>query len=157
MHYYFNSILVHIIVRFKQRISNFHFKFAEFVNLYFVFLQWEFQDADAFHPEANIKKMKAGQPLTDSDRIPWLQALNGLMKRFNILLFFILCSFYFSSFNLRNSWCQRKTSAVLACSALKRSYRQLIISGIDDEVTFVYLKVCVLFNLYLMMVMIFYI
>ncbi len=84
MHYYFNSILVHVIVRFKQRISNFHFKFAEFVNLYFVFLQWEFQDADAFHPEANIKKMKAGQPLTDSDRIPWLQALNGLMKRFNI-------------------------------------------------------------------------
>src|ERR1700722_6097930 len=40
-------------------------------------LHWRFADADTFHPASNVAKMRAGIPLTDADRWPWLQALRG--------------------------------------------------------------------------------
>jgi gluconokinase len=67
-------------------------------------LQWVFEDGDALHPAANIAKMRAGIPLTDEDRWPWLRALGAWMDE------------------------QLATgqSAVAACSALRRSYRDLL-------------------------------
>jgi len=67
-------------------------------------LNWLFLDADDFHPAANIEKMKHGIPLNDQDRIPWLQALRDKLRR---LL-------------------AEGRSVILACSALKESYRQLL-------------------------------
>ena len=64
-------------------------------------LGWEFYDADDFHPAENIDKMKRGIPLTDEDRGPWLERLRQLIKR---------CA-------------NTGTNAVLACSALKKAYR----------------------------------
>jgi gluconokinase len=62
---------------------------------------WDFHDADDFHPADNVAKMKSGKPLTDADRWPWLDRLNALIV---------------------DSERQGK-SLVLACSALKRIYR----------------------------------
>lgn len=76
-------------------------------------LGWKFIDADEHHPPANVAKMAAGTALTDEDRWPWLQKLNGLLKR--------------------------ETDAVLACSALKESYRQRLADGVRDF-RVVYLK-----------------
>lgn len=76
-------------------------------------LGWSFFDADDYHPSANIHKMSSGIPLTDADRQPWLERLNALLKAQN--------------------------QAVLACSALKESYRQTMVNGLDD-VAWVYLK-----------------
>jgi gluconokinase len=70
-------------------------------------LGWRFADADDFHPAANIEKMRAGIPLTDADRWPWLQALAAWM----------------------DEHIARGKSAVVACSALKRSYRDLLLGG----------------------------
>jgi gluconokinase len=67
-------------------------------------LNWLFLDADDFHPAANIEKMKHGIPLNDQDRIPWLRALRDELRR---LL-------------------AEGRSAILACSALKESYRKLL-------------------------------
>jgi gluconokinase len=64
-------------------------------------LGWPFFDGDDFHPRANIKKMAAGEPLTDADRRPWLQTLRALIEQ---------------------QLTEGKT-AVIACSALKASYR----------------------------------
>ena len=64
-------------------------------------LAWEFRDADAFHPPENVAKMRAGTPLVDADRWPWLAALHDLL--------------------LRDLEAARGT--VLACSALARRYR----------------------------------
>ena len=64
-------------------------------------LQCPFYDADNFHPPENITKMAAGQPLTDADRAPWLARLHDLIA----------------------GHLQRGEPAVLACSALKKSYR----------------------------------
>jgi gluconokinase len=72
-------------------------------------LGWRFIDADDFHPPANVAKMAAGIPLEDSDRWPWLQALNELLA----------------------SSQARGESAVLACSALKESYRERLRAGVD--------------------------
>ena len=80
-------------------------------------LGWEFADGDWFHPPANIEKMHSGIPLTDEDRRPWLRALAA--------------------------WIDAKRAAlghgVLACSALKRSYRDMLI-GRRADVRLVYLK-----------------
>jgi carbohydrate kinase (thermoresistant glucokinase family) len=70
-------------------------------------LHWRFADADSFHPEANIAKMRAGVPLTDEDRAPWLRAITDWM----------------------DARIAAGESAVLACSALKRAYRDRILSG----------------------------
>jgi gluconokinase len=67
-------------------------------------LGWRFLEGDDFHPLANVKKMAAGIPLTDEDRMPWLERLRELLAE-------VLA---------------RGEDAVLACSALKRSYRQLL-------------------------------
>jgi gluconokinase len=69
-------------------------------------LSCEFLDGDDFHPPDNVAKMAAGTPLTDADRQPWLELLNGKLRRLE--------------------------NAVLACSALKESYRQILSRGLTD-------------------------
>jgi gluconokinase len=79
-------------------------------------LHWEFSDADAFHPPENIAKMKQGIPLDDGDRQPWLDKMATAIA----------------------SWLQDDRNMVLACSALKESYRQLLVKD-PQEVSLVYL------------------
>jgi gluconokinase len=79
-------------------------------------LKWEFADADNFHSPANIGKMSQGIPLHDEDRIPWLHSIREAMLQ----------------------WDVESKNAVLACSALKRSYRELL--QINSNVKLVYLK-----------------
>lgn len=71
---------------------------------------WRFAEGDAYHPRANIDKMASGTPLTDQDRVPWLARLA--------------------------SWIGEQEasgrSSVLSCSALKRSYRDVLRSGAPD-------------------------
>ena len=80
-------------------------------------LGWKFHDADHFHPETNVEKMRQGIPLDDSDRIPWLKRLSELIGDAQ----------------------QSEESFVLACSALKQMYRE-ILKGEIQPVQFVYLK-----------------
>src|SRR5271165_7485744 len=77
---------------------------------------WEFVDADDFHPLGNVEKMKHGIPLTDADREPWLKALHDKIVE----------------------WSAQERSVVLACSALKQSYRDELQA--NSDVKFVYLK-----------------
>jgi gluconokinase len=79
-------------------------------------LRWEFADADDFHPQANVEKIARGIPLDDEDRRPWLERL-----RIQI-----------------TNWIANGQNGVLACSALKRTYRQEL--SVGPEVRFVYLK-----------------
>ena len=79
-------------------------------------LGWQYFDADEFHSAANIEKMKSGVPLNDADRKPWLESLQRVIRD-----------------SLKNA-----EPAVLACSALKKSYRDMLL--IDERVRFVYLK-----------------
>ena len=79
-------------------------------------LGWAFADADDFHPAANVEKMSRGIPLTDEDRAPWLDALRQLMV----------------------GWISEEKNGVLACSALKQSYRDRLAVG--PELKIVYLK-----------------
>jgi gluconokinase len=79
-------------------------------------LGWNFLEADDFHPAANVEKMRNGHPLTDEDRWPWLDCLR---KQIEQLL-------------------SAGGNAVLACSALKRVYRDRL--RVSDEVTFVFLR-----------------
>jgi gluconokinase len=79
-------------------------------------LKWEFADADDSHSAINIEKMRQGIPLTDSDRAPWLETLRALIT----------------------TWIAAGKNAVLACSALKRAYREALRSA--PEVQFVFLK-----------------
>jgi len=78
---------------------------------------WPFYDADEFHPPANIAKMSRGEPLTDEDREPWLQALHDKMAEEE----------------------RAGHSAIFACSALKARYRQVLRDGLK-KVWFVFLK-----------------
>lgn len=75
-----------------------------------------FFDGDDFHPKENIDKMASGQPLNDSDRVEWLNALNKLAQENQI------------------------EGAVIACSALKRKYRDLLTHKIEEKAVFAYLK-----------------
>jgi gluconokinase len=70
-------------------------------------LGWPFADADDFHPAANVEKMRAGIPLTDADRWPWLRAIGAWM----------------------DEHIARGESAVVGCSALRRSYRDQLLGG----------------------------
>jgi len=79
-------------------------------------LDWNFADADDYHPPANVIKMSAGHALSDQDRAPWLQTLRAKIE----------------------VWTGTNESTVLACSALKASYRQLLQA--NDSVSVVYLK-----------------
>jgi len=70
-------------------------------------LGWQFVDGDALHPPANVAKMRAGQPLDDDDRWPWLDRIAALM----------------------DAWAASGASGVVTCSALKRRYRDHIVRG----------------------------
>jgi gluconokinase len=80
-------------------------------------LGWNFFDADDFHSSGNITKMTTGIPLTDEDRLPWLSLLRSKITE---------C--------LENGH-----PGILACSALKESYRQILLSN-NPEIQIVYLK-----------------
>ncbi|WP_017739839.1 gluconokinase [Scytonema hofmannii] len=80
-------------------------------------LQWEFSDADNFHSVENVEKMRGGIPLSDAERKPWLQDLQTAIKH----------------------WLQENKNMVLACSALKDSYRQFLVLD-SDRTKLVYLR-----------------
>lgn len=77
----------------------------------------QFQEGDDLHSAANVEKMHTGTPLTDADRLPWLRRIAEEI----------------------DGWRARGESGVLTCSALKRSYREIIVGGRPD-VTLVYLQ-----------------
>ena len=74
-----------------------------------------FFDGDDFHPPENIQKMAGGVPLEDADRRGWLVHLNELASR------------------------QTGTGAVIACSALKERYREILVTGLQAEICWIYL------------------
>ena len=78
-------------------------------------LGWQFADADDFHPPANVEKIRNGVALTDADRAPWLDLIRKAIV----------------------GWSAAKTNVVLACSALKSSYREQL--KVSSKVRFVYL------------------
>src|SRR5438034_176939 len=78
---------------------------------------WRLVEGDAFHPPANVAKMQSGTPLTDEDRWPWLQAIAREIDAIR----------------------GRGESAVVASSALKRAYRDILV-GARPDVALVYLK-----------------
>jgi gluconokinase len=73
-------------------------------------LGWTFEDGDRFHPKSNVDKMSAGHPLTDEDRRPWLQAIADEIDRV----------------------CKAGGHLVMACSALKHAYRDILVHGRGD-------------------------
>jgi gluconokinase len=73
-------------------------------------LGWRYEDGDKFHPPSNVAKMSAGHPLTDEDRLPWLRAIADEIDRV----------------------CEAGQRAVIACSALKRAYREILVHGRND-------------------------
>jgi len=73
-------------------------------------ISWTFEDGDRFHPASNVTKMKAGHPLNDEDRWPWLQAIADEIDRV----------------------CKAGGHVVIACSALKRTYRDILVHKRDD-------------------------
>jgi gluconokinase len=80
-------------------------------------LGWLYEDGDWFHPPANVEKMHAGKPLTDEDRRPWLQSIATWIDEAR----------------------RADKRAVIACSALKRAYRNILV-GDRRDVRLVYLK-----------------
>lgn len=76
-----------------------------------------FQDGDDLHPRENVAKMSSGTPLTDTDRLPWLQAIARHI----------------------DAWRERGEAGVVTCSALKRTYRDILV-GPRSDVNLVYLK-----------------
>ncbi|NEO56124.1 MAG: gluconokinase [Okeania sp. SIO3B5] len=80
-------------------------------------LDYDFYDADSFHSQANIKKMSSGNPLNDTDRIPWLVEMRNAIEQ----------------------WLDNNKNIILACSALKKTYRHLLIKD-SKNIKLVYLK-----------------
>ncbi len=80
-------------------------------------LNYDFSDADDFHPSANIDKMSRGIDLEDADRLPWLLQLQATIDK----------------------WLLENKNVVLACSALKASYREMLCRN-DQRIKIVYLK-----------------
>jgi carbohydrate kinase (thermoresistant glucokinase family) len=80
-------------------------------------LGWQVLEGDKLHPPANIAKMKAGTPLNDDDRWPWLRAIAAAI----------------------DGWRAKGVSGVVACSALKHAYRDILI-GSRPDVILVYLQ-----------------
>jgi gluconokinase len=76
---------------------------------------WQFYEGDDYHPAANIVKMRRGDALTDEDRQPWLEALRAVIE----------------------AAVKNKENGILACSALKESYRKLL--RVNEQVVFVHL------------------
>ena len=81
-------------------------------------LNCQFRDADSFHPKANIEKMSRGEPLTDADRWPWLNAIAAWIAEHRAA----------------------GTTCVVTCSALKRVYRDIVTDRQRADVRLVYLK-----------------
>lgn len=81
-------------------------------------LDCPFRDADSFHPRANIEKMSRGEPLTDADRWPWLDAIAAWIAEHRAA----------------------GTTCVVTCSALKRVYRDIVTDKQRADVRLVYLK-----------------
>jgi gluconokinase len=79
-------------------------------------LDWEFVDADSFHSPENVEKIRQGIGLSDADRAPWLRAIREAILK----------------------WIAERKNVVLACSALKREYREELV--VRPEVKIVYLK-----------------
>jgi gluconokinase len=77
-------------------------------------LGWTFLDADDFHPPANIEKMKHGIPLTDADRLPWLEKIHAELVRSDAA----------------------GKNVILACSALKQSYRDQLSAGLKLHIVY---------------------
>jgi gluconokinase len=77
---------------------------------------WAFADADSFHPAANVEKMSHAIPLTDADRVPWLEAIHQQMV----------------------TWNSSGTSGVITCSALKKSYRELLLRDLDVKLIYLH-------------------
>ncbi|KAL4228331.1 hypothetical protein ACF0H5_013761 [Mactra antiquata] len=73
-------------------------------------LRWNFADADVFHSKKNKIKMSSGQPLTDEDRLPWLCAIHEHLSRLSVA----------------------RESGIVACSALKRKYRDILCYGLKS-------------------------
>jgi gluconokinase len=71
---------------------------------------WDYIEADEYHSQSNIDKMHAGIPLTDEDRLPWLRLLHDQLEKY-------------SSTN---------RSCIITCSALKKTYRQILLSGTSE-------------------------
>ncbi|MCB1103863.1 MAG: gluconokinase [Cephaloticoccus sp.] len=80
-------------------------------------LGWHFADADSFHPPENVSKMSAGTPLSDSDRAPWLAAIRSHL----------------------DDHIARDEGAVVTCSALKQSYRDVLLCN-NPHTALVYLQ-----------------
>lgn len=76
-----------------------------------------FFDADDFHPQENVSRMSRGVPLTDEDRYPWLLSLSGMLQQE-----------------------ERNKGAVLACSALKEKYREMLQQGAQEKIIWIYLE-----------------
>lgn len=76
-----------------------------------------FYDGDDFHPPANVEKMRSGQPLNDRDRLPWLESLAEQILKMN-----------------------KEDGGIIACSALKQSYRKILSSVPGAVIQFIYLK-----------------
>jgi gluconokinase len=83
-----------------------------------VSLDCPFRDADSFHPPANIAKMSRGEPLTDVDRWPWLNAIAAWIEEHR----------------------SAGTTCVVTCSALKRAYRNIVTADQSADVWLVYLE-----------------
>lgn len=79
-------------------------------------LGWRFEEGDQLHPPANVEKMRAGVPLTDEDRVPWLETIARILE----------------------TWRVTGEHGVVTCSALKRAYRQTI-TGTHENARFVHL------------------
>lgn len=79
-------------------------------------LGWKFYEGDDLHPAANLQKMRRGLPLTDEDRKPWLKAIQNAIR----------------------AAIENRENGVIACSALKESYRNML--QVKGEVIFIYLK-----------------
>ncbi len=80
-------------------------------------LGWTYQDGDWFHPPANVEKMAAGQALTDADRGPWLEAIARWIEETRLA----------------------GQHGVVACSALRRAYRDILVGARPDAVRIVFL------------------
>lgn len=80
-------------------------------------LGWEFTEGDALHPASNVEKMRQGIALNDTDREPWLREIAKTVQ----------------------GWRDSGKSGIVACSALRRHYREIISAGAED-VRFVYLR-----------------
>lgn len=78
-------------------------------------LSLPFIEADEFHSKENVVKMSSGIPLNDEDRYPWLESLSLQLQS------------------------HEKTGAVLACSALKESYRQILQKNVNEKIIWIYL------------------